>query len=60
MDTAAGSTIFLSPDYRVRPLDHLQWVLERGDINLKPGRLQPVAERGERWRPVATAGPKRA
>jgi hypothetical protein len=34
-------SVFLSPDYRVRPFDHLQWCLERRRPGLKGG--------GERW-----------
>jgi len=33
--------IMLSADYRIRPLDHLQWVLEHRRSQLKGG--------GERW-----------
>ena len=44
--------IQLSPDYRVRPLDHLQWVLERR----QKGRPSQLKLRGETWCP----GPKRA
>jgi hypothetical protein len=46
--TAPASIIMLSDLYRVRPLDHLQWVLERKDG--RGIRLQPVTEV---WRPIA-------
>jgi hypothetical protein len=36
--------------YRVRPLDQLQWILERRDQKGRGGRLEPVAEV---WRPYA-------
>jgi hypothetical protein len=41
-----SATIMLGPDWRVRPLDDLQWVLERRDVS----RLDPA---GARWRPWA-------
>jgi hypothetical protein len=41
--------ITLAADWRVRPLDHLQWVLERR-YDPRPGRLQPVREV---WHPYA-------
>ena len=41
--------IQLSPDYRVRPLDHLQWVLERR----QKGRPSQLKLRGETWLPYA-------
>jgi hypothetical protein len=38
--------VMLAPDWRVRPLDHLQWVIEKGDgVDFKLD--------GERWRPRA-------
>ena len=38
--------VMLAPDWRVRPLDHLQWVVEKGDrVDFKLD--------GERWRPLA-------
>ena len=44
-----SGTITLAADWRVRPLDHLQWVLERR-YDPRPGRLQPVREV---WHPYA-------
>jgi hypothetical protein len=44
-------TITLSKEYRIRPLDHLQWVLERKDGTQK--RLRANREGSEVWRPVA-------
>jgi hypothetical protein len=42
-------TITLCEGWRLRPLDHLQWVLER--LGGAPeGVVEPV---GERWRPQA-------
>jgi hypothetical protein len=43
-------TIVWPEGYRVRALDHLQWVMERRDKKGRDGRLEPI---GEVWRPVA-------
>ena len=49
----------LSDDYRVRPLDHLQWILERrvavggGRWKHRDCRLKHAGARSERWLPVA-------
>lgn len=42
-------TIYLSPDFRVRPLDHLQWVLERR----KQARESGVGPRAGEWKAFA-------
>ena len=49
---AFSETLILSDDYRVRPLDHLQWVLERR-LKARPGHLKPAGEVGGRWLVVA-------
>ena len=41
--------IQLSADYRVRQLDHLQWVLERRKISRESG----LGRRGEDWKAFA-------
>ena len=41
--------IMLSADYRIRPLDHLQWILEQRK-QTKAGRLERA---GGEWRPYA-------
>jgi hypothetical protein len=41
-----GGTVVLSRDYRIRPLDHLQWVRKQ----TKEGRLEQA---GGGWRPYA-------
>ena len=51
--------IHLSPDYRVRPYDALQWVLERravtggGRWKHQASRLNDAGEAGARWVPIA-------
>ena len=42
---AFSETLILSDDYRVRPLDHLQWVRERR-LKARPGHLKPAGEVG--------------
>jgi hypothetical protein len=53
------STVMLGPDHRIRPLDHLQWVLE---VRAVPGggrwkgqarQLEHAGEARERWLPYA-------
>jgi hypothetical protein len=45
---APTTVVMLAPDWRVRPLDQLQWVLEQQDR--RPRQLKLVTER---WRPRA-------
>ena len=45
---AFSETLSLSDDYRVRPLDNLQSVLERR-LKASSGRLQRAGEAGDRW-----------
>ena len=42
----------LSDQYRVRPLDHLQWVLERR-LKARPSQLKRAGEVGERRLAIA-------
>jgi hypothetical protein len=48
-ETIAASSLSLAPDWRVRPLDELQWVLERRN-KARPGDLKVFAGA---WRPWA-------
>jgi hypothetical protein len=45
MSPASPCPITLGPNWRVRPCDHLQWVLERRH-EARPSRLE---RRGESW-----------
>jgi hypothetical protein len=50
------STIPLGPDHRIRPLDHLQWVLERRSVlggGRWKGQARQLEHAGERWLPYA-------
>ena len=49
---AFSETLILSDDYRVRPLDHLQWVLERR-LKARASHLKRAGEAGERWLAIA-------
>ena len=50
------TVVMFALDWRVRPLDQLQWVLEQQDRRPRPledGRPSPLELVGERWRPRA-------
>jgi hypothetical protein len=51
--------ITLSADYRIRPLDHLQWILERRSVTgggrwkAHTSQLEHAGESAGRWLPYA-------